>query len=383
VSCPLVIFAPRIGTLSETFIQRHMEDLLPGGTIVVTEAASGTNAGQWTVACPTAVLNQIARLPLRLRVLRFSLKKLGWKLASPEIIAVRKFLGVHNVTVALGEYLDLSLPWFEVCQQLDIRFFAHAHGYDVTRNLRNPQWCKEYLRYNDAEGVITMSQASRQSLLKLGLEPSKVHVVPYGVKVPNDSHKRHKSDVVRCLAVGRMVAKKSPITTLEVFRRAAKVCPSLRLDYVGAGELFAAAREFVHVTNLGGRVTLHGAQPSDVVQTLMDQADIFLQHSMTDPETGDAEGLPVAILEAMAKGLPVVSTRHAGIPEAVEESATGYLVAEGDATEMAERIVQLAEDCDLRRRMGEDGWRRAKKYFSWERERAELLNILGLNTAPQ
>jgi len=134
---------------------------------------------------------------------------------------------------------------------------------------------------------------------------------------------------------------------------------------------------------LGGRVTLHGAQPSDVVQTLMDQADIFLQHSMTDPETGDAEGLPVAILEAMAKGLPVVSTRHAGIPEAVEESATGYLVAEGDATEMAERIVQLAEDCDLRRRMGEDGWRRAKKYFSWERERAELLNILGLNTAPQ
>lgn len=125
-------------------------------------------------------------------------------------------------------------------------------------------------------------------------------------------------------------------------------------------------------------MTLHGGQPNEVVQQLMSKADIFLQHSMTDPESGNEEGLPVAILEAMANSLPVVSTRHAGIPEAVLDGFTGYLVDEGDTLEMGERIVMLALDPHLRQRMGEDGWRRVKDNFSWENEQRQLLKILGL-----
>src|SRR5207247_4061449 len=122
----------------------------------------------------------------------------------------------------------------------------------------------------------------------------------------------------------------------------------------------------------------HGGQPNEVVQRLMRDADIFVQHSITDPDTGDAEGLPVSILEAMAHGLPVVSTRHAGIPEAVSDGVSGYLVDEGDTAGMAERIVALIRSADLRHRMGDAGWRRAKEDFSWERERSALLRILGL-----
>jgi glycosyltransferase involved in cell wall biosynthesis len=110
----------------------------------------------------------------------------------------------------------------------------------------------------------------------------------------------------------------------------------------------------------------------------MSEADIFFQHSMTDPQTGDEEGLPVAILEAMAHGLPVVSTRHAGIPEAVLEEVTGYLVNEGENALMAERLATLARDIDLRQRMGEQGWLRAKELFSWKVERAGLLKVMNL-----
>ncbi len=80
----------------------------------------------------------------------------------------------------------------------------------------------------------------------------------------------------------------------------------------------------------------------------------------------------------MACGLPVVSTRHAGIPEAVTDGGNGFLVDEGDSAAMGARLVELASDPGLRLRMGEAGWQQARRRFSWERERSELLRILGL-----
>src|SRR5262249_1315641 len=111
------------------------------------------------------------------------------------------------------------------------------------------------------------------------------------------------------------------------------------------------------------------------------ESDLFLQHAMTDPFTGDQEGLPVAILEAMASGLPVVSTDHAGIPEAVVDGTSGYIVSEGDTRAMAERILALAGDPDLRARMGLAGWQRVRDFYSWEKERRDLLDIFGLSTS--
>ena len=164
----------------------------------------------------------------------------------------------------------------------------------------------------------------------------------------------------------------------SAFRQASLVFPNLRLDYVGAGALLPAAKQYIHVFGLDGKVTLHEGLPNQKVQELMREADIFLQHSMTDPDSGDEEGLPVAILEAMAHALPVVSTFHAGIPEAVEQGKTGFLFAEGDFAGMAQGIVDLAKDFELRSEMGSSGWQRAKERFTWEREREDLLNVLGL-----
>jgi len=85
----------------------------------------------------------------------------------------------------------------------------------------------------------------------------------------------------------------------------------------------------------------------------------------------------VAILEAMAHALPVVATRHAGIPESVQETKTGLLVDESDIVSMAEHIVTLARDEALRRSMKLAGWQIARENFTWEREREELLKVLG------
>ena len=375
--CPLAIFAPHIGALSETFIRRHMQDLLPGGTAVVATTARPPYGGQWGVDCPNLVLDQVALgKPMR-RVLDACARRLGLPVKDHVTNMVRRFLRDCHVKVVVGEYLDLALPWFRLCRETGIRFFAHAHGYDVSERLREAKWRDEYLEYNRADGVITMSQVSRQRLLSVGLDASKLHVIPYGVDVAAEPEVRDTERLVRCVAVGRMVAKKAPILTLDAFRRAAEVCPKLRLDYVGTGELLPAVRHFVHAFNLSEKVTLYGGQSNAVVRKLMKAAEIFIQHSMTD-ERGDEEGFPVAVLEAMAHSLPVVSTWHAGIPEAVVHGATGYLVSEGDSVAMAERIVALAQSPVLRRQMGISGWERARDHFSWEEEKRKLLSLLDL-----
>jgi colanic acid/amylovoran biosynthesis glycosyltransferase len=372
----LAIMAPHVGAASETFIRRHIEDLLPGRTVVVARYEADRSAGYWSIQSPSLVLNRLpATFGSRLR--RVS-RKFGLPVAPYELAAARRFVRSHGVTAVMAEWLDLGLPWFEFARQLGLKFFVHAHGYDVSRrHLADPKWSREYLRYNHADGIISMSALGRERLIALGLQPNKVHAIPYGVDVPSTMPSRVPGKAVRCIAVGRMVAKKAPILLLDAFRRAAERCPQLRLDYVGGGALYPAASQFVRAFGLENRVCLHGSQPSDRVKELLLGADVFLQHSVTDPETGDEEGLPVAILEAMAAGLPVVSTRHAGIPEAVVDGESGFLVAEGDLVGMAERIVRLAHDNALRVGLGHAGWRRAQEKFSWERERRGLLDILG------
>jgi glycosyltransferase involved in cell wall biosynthesis len=375
----LAIITPALGVRSETFIRRHIQDLCVHQTVAVAVTASQPGAGYWQADCPTLIFDRDLR-SLWHRVQRGIHRRLdpSYDDALP---ATEAFLKRHRVRVILGEFLDASLRWLPVAQTLGIRFFGHAHGYDVSKMLRPPMWQTEYLRDNETDGIITMSHASRDRLLSLGIHPAKIHVVPYGVDVPDRPHaspRERAERTIRCVAVGRMVGKKAPILTLDAFRRAAEACPRLHLDYIGGGELLPAARQFVRAFGLEDRVTLHGAQSSEFVQDTLRQADIFLQHSITDPDTGDEEGLPVAILEAMVEGLPVVSTRHAGIPEEVEEGKTGYLVDEGQTGDMAERLLALAHAPELRKEMGHAGWRRVRNHFTWEQERSELLRLLGL-----
>jgi colanic acid/amylovoran biosynthesis glycosyltransferase len=360
----LAIAAPHVGAISETFIRRHMEELYPGKTAVITANISPPYAGHWTVEAPLLVHHPDR--PAK-----------GWREIQRQF-KLKQFFQQNQVQVILGEYLNYSFGFFEIAQQLGIPYFAHAHGRDVSEALRDPEWCQAYQRYNQAAGIITMNQISKSRLIDLGIAPDKIHVIPYGINVLDQFPVRSPQEPVRCLAVGRMVAKKAPILVLEAFRQALQIVPALHLDYVGSGELLSTAQQFVQAVGLSNHVTLHGAQSNEFVKARLLQADIFVQHSMTNPETGDEEGLPVSILEAMSYGLPVVATRHAGIPEAVVEGETGFLVDEADCKTMAQQIATLGQNRELRSQFGLAAWQRAKALFTWERERDLLLKVMEL-----
>ena len=130
-------------------------------------------------------------------------------------------------------------------------------------------------------------------------------------------------------------------------------------------------------TGMTDRVTLHGALGRDACARLMHRASIFVQHSVTAPN-GDTEGLPIVVLEAMASGLPVVSTRHSGIPEAVADGETGLLVAEGDVAGMGAGLARLLADPALAARMGAAGHARFLAGFTQAATLARLRAALGL-----
>ena len=335
---PLAVFTPRIGAYSETFIHKHLERLLPNQTVVLSHAIRKEKF--WETSCPTLILSEIS-LP------RFGKKR---KIAAFSQ-AIRQFSTFHGVEVMMGEFLDVSLPIFEIVRDMGIPFYVHSHGYDMSQRLEDPMWRKAYLAYNGAAGIITVSEFSRNRLIDIGLEPGLIRVVPYGIDVP-ESYCQRNSERVTCLAVGRMVPKKAPLITIRAFEKASLECPNLHLDFIGDGVLFSAAEDYVEKNQLSDKITLHGSQTNDFVLDMMQRAQLFLQHSMTDPKTGNEEGLPVAILEALANGLPVVTSKHAGIPEAVISDVNGYLVDEGDENSMAHCIIDLYNDSAMREKLG-------------------------------
>jgi colanic acid/amylovoran biosynthesis glycosyltransferase len=97
-----------------------------------------------------------------------------------------------------------------------------------------------------------------------------------------------------------------------------------------------------------------GAVRQDEVAKLLESADVYLAPSLTASD-GDIEGIPVSIMEAMAAGLPVVSTQHSAIPELVTDGVSGFLAAERDISGLADYLTMLANDPGLRARMGAAG----------------------------
>jgi glycosyltransferase involved in cell wall biosynthesis len=107
----------------------------------------------------------------------------------------------------------------------------------------------------------------------------------------------------------------------------------------------------------------------------MRRARGFVQHSV-EAESGDCEGTPVGILEAGASGLPVISTRHGGIPEVVVEGETGLLVDEKDVPGMAAHMIRLIREPDLAAQLGLAARRRVEALFTMERSLGQLWSVI-------
>ena len=147
---------------------------------------------------------------------------------------------------------------------------------------------------------------------------------------------------------------------------------SFRCAIIGEGPLEQELGEQINQLGLQECVKLPGAKPQHEIREYLAAASVFVLPSVVDPD-GGMDNLPTVIMEAMAAGLPVVSTATGGIPEMVVQNETGFLVPPGDAVALAGAIERLFDDIGLARRLGGRGFQRAKQLFSIEKNLRELL----------
>ena len=157
---------------------------------------------------------------------------------------------------------------------------------------------------------------------------------------------KHKlGSPLQLLAVGRLVPKKG----FDVLVRAVA---ELGADFpcnvlvVGDGPEREKLQGMIDHHELGGRVSLNGYSPPEQVQRLLRESDAMVLPCILDRSTGDLDGIPVALMEAMALGVPVISTRVSGIPELIDCPAEGFLAEPGDAADLARAISALADQTD-------------------------------------
>lgn len=226
----------------------------------------------------------------------------------------------------------------------------------------------------EASVFVAVSDFVRNVLLTRGYPAHKVARHYIGVDTETFRPARTRSGEAYILCIGRHVAKKGIDTLLRAFSHITAKHPSLSLLQVGAGPLTRNLLALADSLGIRERVIFLGPQPHDKVVEIMRGATVFVLASQT-AASGDSEALGIVLNEASACGLPVVATRHGGIPEAVLDGQTGFLVAERDDVALAERLDVLLCDPALRDRMGRRGRELVCDVFDIRRQTRVLQGI--------
>jgi colanic acid/amylovoran biosynthesis glycosyltransferase len=364
-----------VGRASETYISRHINSLAPGLSTVC--SLSPHPNPQWRSNAPVMELFCARSATVEtLRRLVGAAAPLG--LQRLDAMRLSLWLAKNQVKVVFCEYLPVALLAAPVCRRLRIPVVAHAHGYDITAYPRQPGWGERYRRQLPLlDDVVVVSSLMKEQVLRYGVTPERVHVIPCGTDVPRAADPLtdpHDKPVI-LVAVGRLVAKKGPLFLLESFRRIRSRVPATLL-VIGDGPFREPMEQFIKATGLEDSVVLLGEVPHAEIRMHLRRATVFLQHSVTAND-GDEEGLPVSILEAMSESVPVVATDHAAIRDAVHHEKTGMLVSPGDCAAMADSTVQLLTQPNLRVGMGAAARACVESSFSVENELRDLRSILG------
>ncbi len=232
-----------------------------------------------------------------------------------------------------------------------------------------------------ASFVVAISEYNRRYLISIAGDngvADKIHIVHYGLDIgqftPDPERKPNAIPVL--LTIGRLVEKKGLPYLVKACRILVEQGYEFESLVIGQGPEEKMLRQLVQEYGLDDRVHLLGAMPQERVRELLRQADIFVLPCVVASD-GDRDGIPVVLIEAMAMGLPVISTSLSGIPELIENGVSGWVVSPQDEEELARAVAILLRDPQQRAKMGAAGRRKVLEEFNIERSAAQLRALFG------
>lgn len=266
-------------------------------------------------------------------------------------------------------------------------FTAHAADIQVDRRMLDR-------KVEAAAFVVAISEWNRDLMVRECGEAArgKIHVIHCGIspevfategrEEKLDLHSKENRTRLELVSVGSLEEYKGHRYLINALRLLYELGLDFRCRIVGEGPLRKELTAQIARAGLRERVVLLGGRPRPEVARLLAEADVMVLASVPTPN-GKQEGIPVALMEAMASGVPVVSTAISGIPELVESGKTGFLVPPADAFSLADAIEQLARSPELRRRFGEAGRQKVMREFNLRTSATALWELILNSTRGQ
>ena len=286
--------------------------------------------------------------------------------------------GVTHVHAHFATHPALAALIVHRLTGLPFSFTAHGSDIHVDRRMLD---CK----VEAAAFAVAISRFNKEVMAGACAKPlrHKIHVVHCGVDprcfAPRTGPR--PPGPVRFVCVASFEPVKGHVYLIDACRVLHARGVEFRCDLVGEGPLKGAIVRRIAESGLSDRVHVLGGLPRPDVVRLLAAGDVAVLASHPTAD-GRREGIPVALMEAMASGLPVVSSAISGIPELVESGVSGLLVRSGDAALLADALERLAGDVALRERMGREGRRRVLADFDLESNTRRLLNLFSPGVVP-
>ena len=288
---------------------------------------------------------------------------------------IKRYIKDNQIDVVLAEYGTAGSWMVPICKSLNAPLIVHFHGFDASRYDILEKFNESYkLMFDYAQNIIVVSKAMKKALINQGCPEHKLEINTYG---PHPDFLKASPDYSSntIISVGRHTYKKAPYLTILAFKKVLEEQPHLKLKMIGTGELFDVSQNLVKSLGLEGKVILLGGlERSEIIRELS-TAFLFVQHSLV-AYNGDSEGTPVGIIEAMSAGLPVVSTRHAGIPDVVIEGETGFIVDENDIDGMAKHILDVAKDKAVIQKLGQNAHEKIQRDYTLKKHIDKINHII-------
>ncbi len=280
-------------------------------------------------------------------------------------------LGVRHVHAHFAGLAARTAFWIERFFGIGFSFTAHANDIFAPK----PFEISLGKLIDAARAVVTVSDFGVRFLQEKYPEgAARVRRVYNGIDLERFERADFSGAPPTIISVGRLIEKKGFQDLIEACRILREHRIEFRCEIIGEGPLEPALREQIASAGLTNSVTLAGPLPQSGVIERLAQSTLFVLPCVAE-KGGGMDNLPTVLMEAMAAGLPIVSTPLGGVPEMVEEGRSGLLVAEGDASALAGALRRLLLDPELARSLGRTGRQRAAELFATEKSAADLRQL--------
>lgn len=314
------------------------------------------------------------------RCILSSAKYLSRKTASYFLNEIR----TKEISLVHCHYITDAYYFSKITKHLNVPKIVSAYGYDVSEfpysffGLSKFFYRKIFKEY---DYFLAMSHAMKEDLIKIGCPESKIVIHYHGINAKRFCHNKNynkNNNTLKLLTVASLEEIKGHKYVLLAFYKLINEYGLEGLEYtlIGDGRVKSLLLNLVNKLGISKYVSFKGHVPHNSEEMLKyyRESDIFLHPSIVLKKT-IKEGIPGAIVEAMASGLPVISTYHAGIPYIIENEKEGLLVKERDVDELASALYRLITDAGLREKLGKNAQKKAVDDLSLESGTRELEEI--------